>query len=796
VVLVGVTGSGKSTLAKYITQDPNLMTSLGNGEQCYFIDKAGTIGQQSQTSMTTVPNAIFDDKTGQLFIDCPGFEDTRKNPANDIAAAFFVKKVFEEARRIKIVLVENHFALSFGQSRDAFLRTIQHVARLIPNGAPFIGSFGMIVTKVDSVDTDEDIIYDIRDFVNDTLVGHLQPEMEKLKITNNTKEMGNFMSQNCIIEALLESADNIGIFRVPCKEKVQINTQCSICHTSDELRKLVFERLLFTKSNSSLFQMSVSQTSLLFIKEKLIPDSEKAVENKLSTVTTQLIKILEALLDKGEYTSKGKINFLKEEKKELPSMLDELCLNPSFMPLTNKQWKLPPSQYLEELNFEVQLLQFFYSSSLQNFTELMLKQTESQKTRLGERTDILLAQLKSQPQFQSFFDSVHSHKITSVMSNKIIPDPEISFPAFVDSLFNFGLQNTEELTIVKNNASQDFIARVTQSWNRVINFPASVFKLEDDVLYVCGTFIFLSEIVTRVEEAKRLLYVIATKAIYVDTDLNLKLTHLILRAPVIEVVGSRSIQMLGIDGQTASSSGQNGFHGYSSGSMKVLAGFLENGPELQITSMGGNGSDGKAGNSGSRGREAELSYDIEEIIRCLWGESLDTCKNRYHRELFIEDYDRANHYIASTVSRNGLAPTSGENGGNGGIGGLAGDISILQSRGQGPKIIKVDGKSGDGGQGGGEGGSVCIVKRYFIKCNLYLFSSWVDKCHVRSSDCWETGTAIDGVEGKTPQAMLQYSYPVPDESVHYKAEAYLLRSLATNPDSKKLMGEFVNVPSI
>lgn len=802
MVLIGVTGSGKSTLAKYLTQDPNLSAVVGKGRQCIFNDKDGTIGIQTQTSMTTVPNAISDNKTGQMLIDCPGFEDTRKNPANDIAAAFFIRKVFEKAQRIKIVLVENHFALSFGKSRDSFLRTLEHVAQLIPSGIPFIGSFGLIATKVDSTDTDEDIIYAIREFVNDTLVGHLQPEMENLKGVNNTEEIWeSIKSQKSIINTILAFKENIGIFRVPCKKKDKNQTVCLDCHTTGKLRKLVLKRLFFTDSDSSLFRMSVSQTSKLFIKDKLIPNAEKAVETKLKPVTTQLSLILDSSMENLEYTTVGTVKFLRREKNDMPPLLDELCINPSSMPLKNKQWKLPTGKYLEELDFEVQLLQFFYASTMQNITTRMHERTQSQKTLLSGRADFLLAELQSEAQFQSFVDSIHSHEVMAAKNANNIPNPEKKFEAFIDDLFIFGLQNTTELIQAKMSTSRRFISKVTESWENGLFCPSQVNKLDNGVLYVTGSFVFLSKILNKTE-ATRLFYVIATKAIFIDTDLSLKSTHLILRAPVIEVIGVQNIQMKGSDGQFVTTKGQRGNRGYSSGTVQILAGLLVNGPQLKIISVGGSGSSGMSGHNGLVGQDASLQYEIRDILQCLWWKDKDECTRNFpNRELETIDYNRAYHYIASSICRNGKAPSSGGSGGDGGIGGTSGDISVLHSRGQHPKVDTLDGYSGKGGQGGKSGGSACTQQKFVIKCSLYLplWNHNIDKCHYESTTCLKRETANVGTNGLSlfsPRATQQYSYPVPDESLHYKAEAYLLRSLAAAPDGKKLLSDFANMPRI
>ena len=107
VIVIGETGSGKSTLINYLAGAK--LTSVKQIKPPRIVIKADQqVGDiqivSGAVSGTAVPDKFFDEKTGITYFDCPGFGDTR-GPEQDIANGFYIKKVFDVAEKIKVVIV-------------------------------------------------------------------------------------------------------------------------------------------------------------------------------------------------------------------------------------------------------------------------------------------------------------------------------------------------------------------------------------------------------------------------------------------------------------------------------------------------------------------------------------------------------------------------------------------------------------------------------------------------------------------------------------------------------------------
>lgn len=103
-LLIGGTGVGKSTLINFMagkklkgTRNEEFNWEIG-GENL-----VAAIGHK-ETSETLIPNVWESTQKEKFYVDCPGFFDTR-GPATDILKAFLMKKLIDEAKSTKIVLV-------------------------------------------------------------------------------------------------------------------------------------------------------------------------------------------------------------------------------------------------------------------------------------------------------------------------------------------------------------------------------------------------------------------------------------------------------------------------------------------------------------------------------------------------------------------------------------------------------------------------------------------------------------------------------------------------------------------
>ena len=105
ILFLGPTGAGKTTTLCLLTSKP-LKGILNLGDTCIDLAEKGSqnlIGHRS-ASCTTIPNSFKDPRSDVIYWDCPGFEDT-KSLAQEIANAYYTKKISESHNQLKFVLV-------------------------------------------------------------------------------------------------------------------------------------------------------------------------------------------------------------------------------------------------------------------------------------------------------------------------------------------------------------------------------------------------------------------------------------------------------------------------------------------------------------------------------------------------------------------------------------------------------------------------------------------------------------------------------------------------------------------
>ncbi|KAJ1520309.1 hypothetical protein ONE63_004508 [Megalurothrips usitatus] len=99
VLLLGITGVGKTTLALVLSNQDSGLRVEWDGNKYIFVG-SDIIGAGVK-SVTKIPRAMTDSRTGAHFLDCPGFEDTR-SPCVEVTIAYFMKEVARQARRVKV----------------------------------------------------------------------------------------------------------------------------------------------------------------------------------------------------------------------------------------------------------------------------------------------------------------------------------------------------------------------------------------------------------------------------------------------------------------------------------------------------------------------------------------------------------------------------------------------------------------------------------------------------------------------------------------------------------------------
>ncbi|XP_065346921.1 uncharacterized protein LOC135944106 [Cloeon dipterum] len=762
VMLVGVSGNGKSTLSLLLTSSPTLSVELGQGRRCIYKDKNDKIGIQTQTSKTLIPNFISDEESGQILVDNPGFSDTRKNPAFDIAASFFMKTVFDSVKKVKIVIVEDKNSVTFYKSRDAFLKTLSHLARLIPNASALKGSIGLVVTKVDSTDSDEDIISGVTEFLNDTLVGHLLPEREKLGDEASLAEIGKLLDSEIeIINVLLQSENITGIFRTPCK----INGTCQSCSDDESLRKLVFEQLQFTviEDKKNPFHLTVSDTSVLFIANKLLPQTELKFSKLLDTIVSGEFKLLDKNLKSEGLVLKQKLSLIEAEISEMEQFSAALMIPGGVKDFVkrNKRMKIIYNTLLNELSVESYKIWFFCKSLFKEVSSVIDTIKENQTAKILTHCDHSLAEFRALEQIDTFICNISEYQQTSDF--KRVVKYINNLPVFLSRMISLGLKETKDINVIRNvtKPSIPFLEQLKKLSCLSIADGAK-FKIYKDSGIYSGHFFKLSEMISSAGSVDNSnIYVLASRKVFIDSDWEIRNIHMTIVSPTIEVIGTSSWRLKGADGPTHNDTaakraysasqpgadGASGLPGYSSGSLKIYTHTVLNGKNLKINTQGGKGGKGQDGGRGHDGERAYLREDIEKIIECIYyikGNSCDTTSKKL--SVTVVDYISNTHGIVDAYSRSSIKPTGGGQGGDAGPGGLPGEIFVSKVTGDDFAIKAENGPVGEVGQGG-HGGLNCYLRRDTVKCNLYGGSWTVDSCYKKDTECEHFAIAANGCPG-------------------------------------------------
>ncbi len=135
IFVIGNTGSGKSTLVHYVAGDYSRIFAERpklKGQPLVVRDELDPVKEEqtsSSQSRTLIPEIITDEEN-YVWVDCPGFGDTR-NATVEIATTFLIKKVMESTANLKLVLIVNYHSLINSGSRDDFDNLLARTTQLI-----------------------------------------------------------------------------------------------------------------------------------------------------------------------------------------------------------------------------------------------------------------------------------------------------------------------------------------------------------------------------------------------------------------------------------------------------------------------------------------------------------------------------------------------------------------------------------------------------------------------------------------------------------------------------------------
>lgn len=270
-LVLGNTGAGKSTFIQWMAGDNNKLVSKevveGTGE--FIIEDGNRIGS-SINSKTLFPERVVDSKTNAAYYDCPGFSDTRST-SYDIAATYFIKKLADHAKNVKIVLVVGYPAVRKGVDRQDFVQLMRHATDLIKNIRKFRNSIAIAITKVDNQTVKRGKVFSLvpDEKIIETIAGFLQEVKQgledKLKIAAIANEEKIFCNNAIKLVNVLRTKNNknytrIGIFRRP-DELGPLSNITLLQQGKKHIEKILYEELKFTKKSNNDFGYTISEKS-------------------------------------------------------------------------------------------------------------------------------------------------------------------------------------------------------------------------------------------------------------------------------------------------------------------------------------------------------------------------------------------------------------------------------------------------------------------------------------------------------------------------------------------------------
>lgn len=725
IILLGSTGVGKSTLSKFIAHNPSLQV-VKVGSSYVFTDN-GTISTVTSKSMTLLPNIYKDAETGEILVDCPGFSDTRE-PKFEIAASFFVKKVLEYAKRVKIILVENHFSLTEGADRFGLKRLLKHVSELMPNVNHFRGSMVLIATKVINQGiSDEEEKADIMTFISNfagDLRNDISTHMQNASIQRNTE---NLLKALNVINSD-GSGTNLALFRKPNKGGSPWESPIlTKCYT--DIRDLIFQRTPWLDNTNQRYQYTLTTDSIVFIKDHLVPNNNKNTMAELSRIVNAFTAGVDAKLNVPNLKVGQKIQLgtgLKDQFKttvaNVRSLMDlskvgiELS---KIVPLSNIN-----HQEMEKIVFRTQ----FFNDVGGIDSNLFL--TEAKKRLSKAETD-----LGNVETFYTFLQGLELNLDTySPQSVRNTAIKQVSKSSFSNFIFDASKQH-----ITVDNKNQllaipltDYMVNdLNQVLHAALDFTVNIaHNQQTKHLVIEGRNLMASEVNAKLGAYPGIssLTLVAAKNIFLDQNLALVNAHVNIVAPKVHVVGTREIALLGSEagafpGKAADSptpgvpgsGGHAGYPGANAGSFVLVSLDVLNPAQLTVKSVGGRGGRGQNGGNGRVG----VASDYPSIGELIMGSSQEIDNFVRGQGFGVE---RNGDYMIAINQKQNVVPSSGGAGGAGGPGGRAGNIFIKvrnQASGNLIKLAQIGGNQGEGGDGGagGPGVSQCARKHFLCRVN-------------------------------------------------------------------------------
>ncbi|XP_066905827.1 uncharacterized protein [Halyomorpha halys] len=703
VLLLGNTGSGKSTLSQFVSGKAEALLSQevmeGTGE-FVIVDTQNKISSKSTVvSQTVYPDLLEDARTKTLYYDCPGFSDTR-SAAHEIAATYFIKKVIDSARSVKLVFVVSHNSVSRGADRQDLILMLQHATDFLKQIEKYKDSIALVVTKVENRYIGNKIVSD------EKVIGAIGNYLEQAKrdidqhlrmVSPDSIEKILFLIDIFLSRGENEQYTRIGIFRKPNESGII---------TDNELMKegIISLKNLITKSIQYLevcdkdFGYTVSAKSKIHI-NGLVEEINKSIVAELVDMGKKIEKY--CITEEEKISDIEYLNSIIQKLKDSFSKIQVNAINETITPeefiseikKNINDFKINiPDCHINALKSDGDFINFLNlasNHSIKNYKSSLFAVGLSKVVLYLSESHLVYSFMKDMyRQLSTYPIQKNRNKYSTIDANTLEDFNDCSLIEITDLL-------KQHNGILKTKLDKPKLKLLNRVLDQTLRYQIEQVSPHDKIV-LKGVNVNLSDLSELLRNQNiKFIEVYALHKVFIDTSLDLtgREIQMAIVSPVWEVVGIQSIILDGKPGgdhnpqkawsgkwnevEKRSRCGDDGIPGLPGGPAGNLIGIgkhFVNEENLKISANGGKGGRGQDGGDGSEGSSNWYSYEIDK---------------------------------------------SGGNGGRGGIGGYGGpkgSINIIKV-GTESGVVQVTeiaqegtpGVNGEGGRGG-RGGRHCVFR--------------------------------------------------------------------------------------
>lgn len=624
-LVVGNTGSGKSTLVHYVAgDDSNLISIEPDGDDAEYIVYDGLdpeIGEIVSTtkSRTLVPEMVID-KEGKVWYDCPGFADTR-NRTVEIASAYLMKSVIENASNIKIVLVVNYGSVTKSYDRSDLDRLLTHATQLVKNIDRYKNSVSLVVSKTPSKRIKGEKLIDVHEDSVKRATAAFMREHRSILLSSRSNE-----KKIQLIDALLEVAPTgnypkISIFWRPGAAGA-FNTIPKLVDGRQKIRKSIIDETSYMEIQEDDFGFPLTDGAQIHIanmaRHTIVDISITLinVDNHALSELQQEIQSINSFHGRLELLASGKmaLQLLDKTEATLEYLIERFKVLIKALNLTSIDTELLQiEQHEENLNRLKSIARTEITFPIQ---DVMANSTRTIDYITTEHN--WYSFLEQVFEYLTRYDvqkDVSAYNVADLSDWGLLNRPQglqidaTNFNEFVNQF----LRNTELTHTPSRLEELNGIIEIT------LKSPPQ-YDCKGGMMRITGHFVKSSDIqpskcwsngITKIT-------VFISSIFYVDSDLNLNgIEELMIFADKWIILEPRKFNLNGFDGKAQSwphspgTPGRPGNPGSDAGNFFGLSNELVEGDSLTVNLNAGNGGDGQHG-SGSR--DVETTFDTNGHI--------------------------------------------------------------------------------------------------------------------------------------------------------------------------------------